>query len=83
MFYEVGVSKNFERIMYKFNSFFPAMWIIDKYAPKLILPVDIFNYANIGVDKKTEPFIFKYEQNNYQKYDLYIDNDRVGFKINK
>lgn len=79
-FYEVGLSEYFERISIEFELFCDFRWFIGRYEPKLILPINIEKFAINGIDKETKFFKFEYNKNN--KYDLYIDSDRVGFKIN-
>lgn len=79
-FFEVGLSEYFERISIEFELFCDFRWFIGRYEPKLILPINIEKFAINGIDKETKFFKFEYNKNN--KYDLYIDSDRVGFKIN-
>lgn len=57
---------------YGFNKYFKRVY--------LILPSKIGEYAENGISKDVEPFLF--EQNEY-KDDLYIDNDRIGILIER
>jgi hypothetical protein len=44
---------------------------------KLIVPKNIDQLAELGINRDTEPFIIGESETNY----LYIDNDRIGLKI--
>lgn len=52
--------------------------IFKYYLPKLILPLKIRDYAKDGITSETEPFIF---ETNTENNLLYVDNDRIGLKI--
>lgn len=47
-------------------------------SPRIILPFAIREYAQNGITKETNPFIFQSKEN---EYNTYIDNDRVGLRL--
>lgn len=47
------------------------------YQPKIILPGEIFKYAENGISRELKPF--KFEASEQSR--IYIDNDRVGLQI--
>lgn len=51
--------------------------IFEFYRPRLILPKNIFEYAENGITNDTKPFNFEAKEDDY----LYIDNDRVGLRL--
>jgi hypothetical protein len=82
-FYEVELSYRY------FEKFFPdefpfrPIWhfeILEFYRPKLILPMNIKEYAEKGITNETKPFIFELKE---QDNNLYIDNDRIGLRIRR
>lgn len=77
MFYEVDLS-----YMIFNESPVQNFWlyeIFDFYNPKLILPKNIRELAENGIIENNKPFIF---ESNQAENNIYIDNDRVGLKIN-
>ena len=82
-FYEVELSyRNLQKLFpeeFRFSHFW-HFEILDFYRPKLILPINIREYAENGLTNETKPFLFEIkEQNEY----IYIDNDRVGLSIRR
>lgn len=55
------------------------------YRPKLILPIKINEYAENGLSKDIKPFLFESRNDNLKDSDskIYIDNDRIGLKIER
>lgn len=51
--------------------------LFDRLRFKLIIPKNIKELAENGINRDTEPFLIGESESNY----LYIDNDRVGLKI--
>jgi len=49
--------------------------ILKNHNPEFLLPRNILEYAKQGITKDLKPFVFESDN-------IYIDNDRVGFKIN-
>jgi hypothetical protein len=80
-FYEVGISyRKFATLFseeFLFQHFlFPDL--LRYYDLKLILPLEIRQYAENGITNATVPFIYEgSESDNY----IYIDNDRVGLRV--
>lgn len=78
-FYVIDLrNKEYEKSLQESSSFSPfwPLELFDLYKPKLILPINIVEYATNGITKQTNPFKFQNEQNN-----IYIDYDRVGLQI--
>ncbi len=46
---------------------------------KLILPIQIHEYAEQGISKETKPFVFIPSKDEEEK--IYIDNDRIGLSM--
>lgn len=80
-FYEVELShESFKKLFpekFTFISLDP-LEIFKYYLPKLILTLKIRDYAKDGITSETEPFIF---ETNTENNLLYVDNDRIGLKI--
>lgn len=79
-FFEVELSyRNFDKRTLSEFSMMPHIYreLLDHFRPKLILPRNIFEFAENGITNNVEPFIFKADEDEY----LYIDNDRVGLSI--
>ena len=53
--------------------------MLQYYRPRLILPINIREYAEYGITSDIKPFLF--ETNKEQSSNLYIDNDRIGLRI--
>jgi hypothetical protein len=66
---------------YLWDDFHP-FWseIFHFYKPRLILPKNIFEFAEKGIGENVAPFLF---ENNDSNYSIYIDNDRVGLEIRR
>ncbi|HHV84539.1 MAG TPA: hypothetical protein GXX42_01805 [Petrimonas sp.] len=83
-FYEIELSyKLFEKL---FPEKFPFRYfwhfeLLEYYQPRIILPIDIRDYAKNGITNDIKPFIFETNQN--QKENLYIDNDRIGLQVRR
>ncbi|MEO7214958.1 hypothetical protein [Mucilaginibacter sp.] len=82
-FYEVDLSnRNFSQY-FKGDFPFIPFWhheIFDYYRPALILPRDIFSYAQNGISNNTRPFVFDTID---QTTNIYIDNDRIGLSFRR
>lgn len=85
---------------YEIDLFYPPFWdkyfshkhmfrhfwdeVFHFYRPRLILPVNIKEFAKNGLTENIKPFL--YEGNNNLKdreRKIYIDNDRIGLKIER
>lgn len=82
-FYEITFSRDYLRN----NNFFDRNvreWLLfevfDFLRPRLILPERIRDYAEDGINNNTIPFIMEGSQS--VNSNVYIDNDRVGLRIN-
>ena len=60
--------------------YFRHFEILEFYRPRLILPIAIKDYAEIGLTGETKPFLFETSE---QEYNTYVDNDRVGLRIER
>lgn len=81
-FYEVELSKKVVAQIYSDNEllrFSVCVDLLDYYAPRLILPIAIKDFAKYGINSQTMPFIFDMNDNDNN---LFIDNDRVGLRVN-
>lgn len=82
-FYEIELSyRSFEKLFldeFPFRHFW-HFEILEYYKPKIILPFAIRDYAENGITNEIKPFIFETDK---QKYNTYIDNDRVGLRIRR
>jgi hypothetical protein len=78
-FYEIKISELFLRQKYSRLLLFPFYWVklFQFYNPRLLLPINIEDLSKKGLSSETRPF--EYDSNDSEN--LYIDNDRVGFKI--
>lgn len=82
-FYEVELTyRNFEKLFPEEFGFryFWHFEIFEFYRPKLILPRNIREYAEVGITNEIRPFIFDAKE---QDENIYIDNDRVGLRIRR
>ena len=86
---------------YEIDLFYPPFWdkyFIEKkpfrylwrdlfhfYRPRLILPININEFAKNGLNENVKPFIFESSNDNIKERDskIYIDNDRIGLKIER
>ena len=82
-FYEITFSRDYLRSIYV-NDRSVRDWflfeIFDFLRPRLILPERIRDYAEDGINSNTVPFIQEGSQS--VNSNVYIDNDRVGLRIN-
>ena len=55
------------------------------YRPRLILPINIKEFAQNGLTENIKPFLFESRNDNIKESDskIYIDNDRIGLKIER
>ena len=58
---------------------FPCFELFKFYRPQIILPSNIRELAANGLSKDTKPFDFKISK----QENIYIDNDRVGLRIDR
>lgn len=80
-FYEVELSyRLFEKWYGDKSPFrhFLHFEIFEFYSPKLILPLNIREYAENGISNHINPFIFENKEEN-----IYIDHDRIGLSIRR
>ena len=80
-FYEIELSPHiFELAFPQENPFFPICIfdIFEYYKPKLILPKRINEFVEKGISNEIKPFPFEAKD---QGETIYIDNDRVGLKV--
>ena len=83
--------RHFDEVKYQNESFYeidlsyPPFWeeLFYYYRLKLILPQNIKEYAENGLSEDIKPFLF--EDGNYKMKErkIYIDNDRIGLKIER
>lgn len=78
-FYQIELTGR--RLSKKVLGRFPFLYfeIFEVFRPCIILPKNIKEYAANGLPRNKEPFLFRNADE--QEY-LYIDNDRVGLRIN-
>lgn len=90
-YYEVEFQgEKFYEVELKFQSFRKLLpvefrlrhfWYFEMFdiiRPRLILPINIREYAENGITNELKPFIFETKD---QYENIYIDNDRVGLRI--
>lgn len=80
-FYEITLPHRYFEEMFD-KSFYDVVWLRDFfriYAPSLIIPHSIKTLAKEGLSRELTPFLFQEKETSDN---LYIDNDRVGIKIN-
>jgi len=82
-FYEITFSRDYLRSNYIFDRHVRDWFLFEVFdflRPRLILPERIRDYAEDGINNNTMPFIM--EQSQSINSNVYIDNDRVGLRIN-
>lgn len=79
IFYEVELSfRKFRKFLQDEFLSYPLLLheMFEFYRPRLILPINIAEYAENGLTRETKPFQQIQEGNNF-----YIDTDRIGLRI--
>jgi hypothetical protein len=77
-FYEIGLSNNNLQKVFGDSFHFPPFYfheLLDYYRPRLLIPKQIKEFAEIGIGSQIKPFeVIKEDR-------IYVDNDRIGIMI--
>jgi hypothetical protein len=76
-FYEIRLSRRTLEKLFPLDLSFLLFLFKLPFEVNLILPANIMELADNGLNRESTPFLFK----NQEQYNIYIDNDRVGLSI--
>jgi hypothetical protein len=83
LFYPPYWDKHFKKYEKPFRYFWEELFHF--YRPRLIIPSKIQEFAKNGINNEIKPFLFENKNDNLKNSEnrIYIDNDRIGLKIER